>query len=67
MEQRTIVRIALDNQNKFTSFYDLHGVEEDEQALRIVHSLLDELRDDVLKRICSITSEKHQSIEEDLF
>jgi hypothetical protein len=58
MEPKTIVSISINNQNKITSFYDLSGIENEEQGLRMVHSILDELKFVLLNKISSITEQK---------
>jgi len=60
MEDKTLIRISLSNDNKIRVKIDLSGIEEDEEALRFIHSILDELRENLLEQISTI---KH--VEED--
>jgi hypothetical protein len=51
MDERTLVQVSIDNCNKIRTSIDLTGIEDEEEALRIVHSILDEHRQNVLDRI----------------
>lgn len=43
-EEKTIFKITIDNFNKIKSEIDLESLEGEEEALRFVHSILDEYR-----------------------
>jgi hypothetical protein len=60
MEERTLVRISISNDNKIKIESDFSGIENDEEALRFIHSIVDELRDNLLDHISEV-----KQIEED--
>ncbi|MDD5649329.1 MAG: hypothetical protein PHF86_02780 [Candidatus Nanoarchaeia archaeon] len=63
-EEKTIFKITIDNNNQFITSIDLSGIEHDEEALRFVHSFLDEYKDEVLQRIRSLKTQVKDEFEE---
>ncbi|MDD5650016.1 MAG: hypothetical protein PHF86_06335 [Candidatus Nanoarchaeia archaeon] len=51
MEEKTIFSITLNNKNEIHSNIDLSSIEGEEDALRFIHSLLDEYKQEVLEKI----------------
>ncbi len=64
-EGKTIFQITLDNTNKFKVYYDISGIEEEEEALRIIHSLLDEYKQATLDQITEIKSSENEQFNHD--
>lgn len=54
MEEKTIFSITLNNKNEIRSNMDLSSILGEEDALRFIHSLLDEFKQDVLRKIREI-------------
>jgi hypothetical protein len=50
-EEKTIFKISIDNLNQIHTSIDLSSIEDEEDALRFVHSLLDEHKEEVLHLI----------------
>jgi hypothetical protein len=65
MDVKTLIKISLDNNNKINNVFDLTGIEEDQEGLRLIHSMLDELKERVLEKIRKI--DKDEELEEDEF
>jgi hypothetical protein len=61
IESKTILSITADNTNTFIQKLDLRGI-DDEATLRVLHSILDELKDDVLLQIRELNNEKTDDI-----
>lgn len=51
MDGKTIFNISINNQNEIISKIDLTSIIGEEEALRFVHSLLDEYKQEVLEKI----------------
>lgn len=62
MENKTLVRIAINNASQIFHEIDLESIDQ-EELLRIIHSLLDEMKLDILDRIDEL---KIKEIEDDL-
>jgi hypothetical protein len=51
IEDKTIFKISINNNNEIHSSIDLTSVIKEEEALRCIHSLLDEYKQEVLETI----------------
>jgi hypothetical protein len=60
---KTIIKISLDNFDKLKSSIDLSGIENDEQHLRFIHSIVEELRIFIINRLIQLQEEKQEDKE----
>jgi hypothetical protein len=59
-EQRTLINISLTNSNHITSKFDLSGVDDNEEILRLLHSILDELKLDIVDILRDINLDEEE-------
>jgi len=63
MEFKTLVRISVNNANQIMNEIDLSSIDA-EEPLRIIHSLLDEMKLDVIDRISELKEKDQVDIED---
>ena len=61
MEEKTLIRISIDNNNNIRHEIDIESIDQ-EEPLRIIHSILDEMKIDLIDFINDL---KIKEIEED--
>jgi len=65
-EFTTLINISIDNFNTIKASVDLSSIKSNEEALRFVHSLMDEYKQIVLDNIHELTSVDGNNSEEEL-
>jgi len=67
MEEKTLISITVNNANQIKTDIDLTSILDEEEPLRIVHSVLDQYRDIVLSCLSEIRTIDSAEDAEDIY
>jgi len=64
IETKTLFSITVDNKNCIRTFIDLSSIESEEEPLRIIHSLLEQYKNNVLDQIKELAVSEKDEIDD---